>query len=162
MRPLLAAGRTARHVDAAVRTLNAGHLDDAILVVGAALFADLEGRAFGERAGPRAPDCRLGGLDGGGQSDRGGGDDGANASDGGQRNNNPGRAGRHQVVVLLDHLTPPVAAFAVDGTTYKAMRPKGCAFSHTRLTSLTGIGCSQLLRLRRFLGKGRRALLKLS
>jgi hypothetical protein len=37
--------------------------------------------------------------------------------------------------------------------TYKAMRPKGCAFAHTRLTSLTGIGCSELLRLREILGK---------
>jgi hypothetical protein len=37
--------------------------------------------------------------------------------------------------------------------TYKAMRPKGCAFAHTLSTSLTGIGCSQLLRLRKILGE---------
>src|SRR3954447_6312227 len=49
--------------------------------------------------------------------------------------------------------TPPVAALAVDGMTYKAMRPKGCAFSHTLLTSLTGIGCSQLLRFVPILGR---------
>jgi hypothetical protein len=46
--------------------------------------------------------------------------------------------------------------------TYKAMRLKGCAFSHTRVTSLTGIGCSQLLRLARIFGEEGRALLKLS
>jgi hypothetical protein len=38
--------------------------------------------------------------------------------------------------------------------TYKAVRLKGCAFAHTRLTSLTGIGCSELLRLRQIFVEG--------